>query len=146
MVVIAIVGLLAAVALPSYEQYITRAKATEMITHAASFQAEIGAYVVTKGRFPEKPMLHNPTDLIDKIEFWRPSCSEMWIHVYPTKKFHSSVKVGRHAFIYRGVVNDDRSVTWQCTFHPTFRKLPGEFFPSTCAEEILKDVRAKKCR
>ena len=41
MIVVAIVGILAAVALPAYKDYTTRAKVSELIVAAASFKTTI---------------------------------------------------------------------------------------------------------
>lgn len=144
MVVISIVGVLASIATAAYSDYVTRARSAELLTQAASHRPDLDAYASEHGRFPDKPDILNPTPLIQRIEFWLPSCDDLWIHVYPTKKFHSNVIPGRHALIYRGVI-EEGGITWQCTFHPTFRKMPARFFPASCVEAIPKDVRRRRC-
>lgn len=52
MIVIAIIGILAAVALPAYQDYTVRAKASELILAASSAKNSVGEFVVTRGTLP----------------------------------------------------------------------------------------------
>jgi len=52
MIVVAIIGILAAIAIPSYQDYIKRSKVTEMINVASAAKTSISEYVVTNGTFP----------------------------------------------------------------------------------------------
>lgn len=52
MIVIAIIGILAAVALPAYQDYIVRAKAAELVLAASSSKNAISEYVITVGSIP----------------------------------------------------------------------------------------------
>lgn len=53
MIVIAIVGILAAIALPAYQDYTARAQATEGLKATAGLQTDIGVFVTEQNRFPE---------------------------------------------------------------------------------------------
>ncbi len=53
MVVVAIIGILAAVALPAYQDYTIRAKTAEAIVIVSELKPEIISYYRAKGRFPE---------------------------------------------------------------------------------------------
>lgn len=52
MIVVAIIGILAAVAIPAYQDYILRAKITEVIGLAAKDKTSISEYFLTKGTMP----------------------------------------------------------------------------------------------
>lgn len=52
MIVVAIVGILSAVAIPAYQDYITRSKVTEMITAGAACKASVTEYVQTHNAMP----------------------------------------------------------------------------------------------
>jgi type IV pilus assembly protein PilA len=52
MIVVAIIGILAAVALPAYRDYTVRAKVTEVILAASASKTAIAEYVQTKGQLP----------------------------------------------------------------------------------------------
>lgn len=52
MIVVAIIGILAAVAIPAYQDYTIRAKVTEVIGLAASAKTSISEYYTTMGGMP----------------------------------------------------------------------------------------------
>ena len=52
MIVVAIIGILAAVALPAYRDYTVRAKVSELVLAASSGKTSISEYVNTSGSFP----------------------------------------------------------------------------------------------
>ena len=59
MIVIAIIGILAAVALPAYQNYTIRAKASELILAASVGKQIVTEYVILNGRLPNQ---NNPAD------------------------------------------------------------------------------------
>lgn len=52
MIVIAIVGILAAIALPAYQDYIVRSKMSEPLAALAEAKTTVAEYVAANGRFP----------------------------------------------------------------------------------------------
>jgi type IV pilus assembly protein PilA len=52
MIVVAIIGILAAVALPAYQDYTVRAKVTEVMLAASSAKGGVAEYVATYGALP----------------------------------------------------------------------------------------------
>ena len=52
MIVVAIVGIIAAVALPAYQNYAVRAKVTEGIVAASAAKASIAEYYAVNGELP----------------------------------------------------------------------------------------------
>lgn len=52
MIVVAIIGILAAVALPAYQDYTVRAKVSEVMLAASSAKGGISEYVTTHGALP----------------------------------------------------------------------------------------------
>ena len=53
MIVVAIIGILAAVALPAYQDYTTRAKMTEVLSFAASGKTAVAEYFQAEGDLPK---------------------------------------------------------------------------------------------
>lgn len=52
MIVVAIIGILAAVAIPAYQDYITRAQVTEAIQLADGFKTPVSEFMADKGHWP----------------------------------------------------------------------------------------------
>ena len=52
MIVVAIVGILAAIALPAYQDYVVRSKMSEGVAAAAACKTSVAEYASTKGSFP----------------------------------------------------------------------------------------------
>ncbi|OUS26430.1 pilus assembly protein PilA [Gammaproteobacteria bacterium 45_16_T64] len=53
MIVVAIIGILASIALPEYQQYITRAQVSESMTLASGLKSRVTEYHKHTGYFPE---------------------------------------------------------------------------------------------
>lgn len=67
MIVVAIIGILAAVALPAYKDYTVRAKVTELILAASSGKTEVAEFYQTNGSLPTAASLiltTTPTDYV----------------------------------------------------------------------------------
>jgi type IV pilus assembly protein PilA len=52
MIVVAIIGILAAIAIPAYSDYTERAKVSELVTIASACKASVSEYYQAQGTFP----------------------------------------------------------------------------------------------
>ena len=52
MIAVAIIGILAALAIPAYQNYITRARVSEGILFASDAKSNVAQYYLSKGSFP----------------------------------------------------------------------------------------------
>jgi type IV pilus assembly protein PilA len=52
MIVVAIIGILAAIAIPAYQDYITRSKVTELVTKADACKTSVSEYFQSKASLP----------------------------------------------------------------------------------------------
>ena len=53
MIVVAIIGILAAIAIPAYNDYIIRARVAEMVNVASAAKTSISEYALSNGTFPD---------------------------------------------------------------------------------------------
>jgi len=53
MIVVAIIGILAAIAIPQYQNYVARAQVAEGLNLAGPFKAAISEYYITTGKYPQ---------------------------------------------------------------------------------------------
>ncbi len=60
MIVIAIIGILAAVALPAYQDYTVRAKASELLLAATTAKNQVGEYIIINSTLPTTTQLTVP--------------------------------------------------------------------------------------
>ena len=52
MIVVAIIGILAAIAIPAYQDYITRSKVTELVTAGSACKASVSEFYASQNAFP----------------------------------------------------------------------------------------------
>lgn len=55
MIVVAIIGILAAIALPAYQNYTARAQASEALTATSGLRTDIAMYLAENGQLPSSP-------------------------------------------------------------------------------------------
>ena len=63
MIVIAIVGVLAAVALPAYQDYLTRARLSEMVLQMDAYADRLKEYRTVTGEFPNDTHIDPPPEV-----------------------------------------------------------------------------------
>jgi len=63
MIVVAIVGILAAIALPAYQDYVVRSKMSEPIAAIAACKTSVQEYASTKGAFQRMPTMRGVATL-----------------------------------------------------------------------------------
>lgn len=152
MIVIAIVGILAAIALPAYQDYIVRSKLSEPLAAMAEAKTTIAEYVAANGGYPIAPSDETsygintaPRDQSDIIAFLDVVDTAIDQPVYVTAWVHTSVwdggpvttddAAGSLAFSLSGSTNADGTMTWDC--------IPGD---ATGASPIETKYLPANCR
>ncbi len=111
MIVIAIIGVLAAVALPAYSDYIIRAKASEVVLAASAGRTAVAEYAAANGALPttaaQAGVVTTGTNMVDSIDVNASS------HIVVTA---DSAELGEALIIVmRPVLGVNDVVNWTCT-------------------------------
>lgn len=127
MIVVAIVGILAAIAIPAYQDYTVRAKVSEPLSFADSAKVSVSEYFQTMGSMP--------TDLTAA------GVSSATSQYISSVSYSGSGTVGTITLalqnlggsasgnlVFTGTGNTDGTVTWVCTDST----LPDKYLPANC--------------
>jgi type IV pilus assembly protein PilA len=72
MIVVAIIAILAAVALPAYQEYTVRAKVSELILAASPARNAVSEYVIVNGTIPQGTVMtvpDNTSKMVDSVAY-----------------------------------------------------------------------------
>ncbi len=124
MIVIAIIGILAAVALPAYQDYTVRARASEMVLAATSPKVTIAEFVISNGTMPltggVDVTITNATSPAVRQITW--TGTQLQVIGAATGLNGNNITVA-----LRPTINNSGGVEWDCL------SLVGtRFLPSTC--------------
>ncbi len=121
MIVIAIIGILAAVALPAYQDYTVRAKASEMILAASTAKNLISEYVIVQGTIPTASALsvQNITTGMVRSLTW--DGTDIVIEGNSTALGTDDEVV----LLLTPATNASGGVTWDCSAEAGTRYMPG---------------------
>ena len=129
MIVVAIIGILAAVALPAYQDYTTRARVSEIVLAVSAARTSLAETAATEGQMP------------DDASFTVDNQVSQWVQgVIYTQEDNSTgliTATGRNdprfaglTLSMRGVLAGNGQVTWDCGV-PT-DTIPTRFRPASC--------------
>lgn len=123
MIVVAIIGILAAVAIPAYQDYIARSQATEAATLLGGLKTPVSEYYLSNGAVPTIAQLGSITsdgEYVQSIVFQNNN------EYMATFKGAGSVsaKLASQTMTLTFVTSDS-SFTWSCT-------MPTEIAPKNC--------------
>ncbi|WP_343601998.1 pilin [Roseateles sp.] len=123
MIVVAIIGILAAVALPAYRDYIIRAKASEMYAAASQPKAQIQEFVTVKGVLPGANDIATPAGTATGVV-----ASTVWngSNITVTAGSAEAALSGGTMTLTPNAANE--SVTWTCASSTAIRK----YAPASC--------------
>ena len=134
MIVVAIIGILAAVAIPAYQDYTIRAKVTEAIVAASSAKTSVSEFFVSQGVMPadqtEAGMQAAATDydtsIISQIAYTEGASSNIGIITVDVKAIGGDTTLGDD-FTLTGT-GDPQGVTWVCAAVA----LDARYLPANC--------------
>ncbi len=124
MIVIAIVGILAAIALPAYQDYIVRSKMSEALAAMAEAKTSVAEYVASNGRGADSPAKYGVTlstrnsAILSDLDIYPSDASSAGgnYDFYIVANVWQSVwgESGVASFSLSGSTNGDGTMTWEC--------------------------------
>ena len=129
MIVVAIIGILAAVAIPAYSDYTVRAKLSEVIGVAAKDKTTISEYYISQGYMPANTSVAgmstspNQSKYISAISF--ATSGNDATMVYTLQSLNSAIDGSLIEFVGTGSAD---GVAWSCTASTA----PDKYLPANC--------------
>jgi type IV pilus assembly protein PilA len=131
MIVIAIVGILAAVALPAYQDYTIRAKLSEVIVRGSEAKTSVTEYYAAKSTFPSAASEPFNTGAAGKVASvdWVVNATVGYIAVEVT----SAIPEVANDFIFFTVTGTQNGVViWQCNGTTAAGGVADKYLPGSC--------------
>jgi type IV pilus assembly protein PilA len=141
MIVVAIVGILASVAIPAYSDYTVRAKVTEAVTAAGAIKTSVADYYYANGELPTSNEAAGvgtntsyETDVIDEITVLSGSENDGTAGTISVKfkAFGGNVNGGDTLVFIPDTT--ENSLQWSCSASKGGGQLADEYAPANCRE------------
>jgi type IV pilus assembly protein PilA len=131
MIVVAIIGILAAVALPAYQDYTVRAKVSEVVLAASSGKTAVSEFVQVNGQMPStasSPVITQSSKYVSGVTYTGTDASNGTITVTTTA---ADTNISSKQLDLAGLVNATGQVVWTCKAGAT-NPIPAKYLPSSC--------------
>lgn len=141
MIVIAIIGILASIALPAYKEYIARAQVMEGFTAASGLKTEIVLFIADKGRLPDNKDIKNKgaaayiaaqAKALDGKYF---DAGDIIIKSggVIAVEFSTGANKGKRMILTPIIIKNDEIVRWKCApGKPNKKAIDKSRLPSSC--------------
>jgi type IV pilus assembly protein PilA len=132
MIVVAIIGILAAVAIPAYQDYTIRAKVTEGVNAAGAARASVADYYMANGTFPASnsaaglaAATEYATDIIQSLTVGADGIVEIAFNA-----IGGSVTAGQK-IVFKPTATSGGAITWACDGNAG-TNLDAKYRPANC--------------
>ena len=128
MIVVAIIGILAAVALPAYQDYTVRAKVSEVILAASSAKTSVAESAQTNSAMPASLTVDaQASKYVKSVAYTQTDASNGVI----TVTGQGEPKIADLTVDMQGELKDNGQVVWTCKAGAT-NPIPEKYLPASC--------------
>lgn len=122
MIVVAIIGILAAIALPAYQDYTVRGRVSELAIMASGMKATIGENIASQGEINA-----NACQGVNQVSVATVNTATVVCDTGVITATGSTTQAKGVVLTYRPHVDDDGKISWRCTSGlANFKYVPAE--------------------
>lgn len=132
MIVVAIIGILAAVALPAYQDYTVRAKVSEMILAASSAKVSIAESAQINGEMPQTASLsveNQTSEYVSGVAYSYENASRGVVTVIGKDL---KISPANPQIVMIGNLGNNGQVIWDCKPGTGNNAMPVKYLPASC--------------
>ncbi len=126
MIVVAIIGVLAAIAMPAYQDYTVRAKVSELVLATYAYRQEIAEYANDNNMMPPDSAVATTvvaTQWLAGIDYVQTNTSEGRI----TATGRGDPRLSGGTLVLTGRMGGPGQIVWECS-----ATIPAKYLPETC--------------
>ena len=138
MIVVAIIGILAAVALPAYQDYTVRAKMSEVVLAASGGKTSIAEFYQTNSRMPvdtgsdplsSAGISDQDSQYVRAITYTSPDSNTGVITAFTKSTISANITTAMGVILTGTANTNTGQVNWVCTGEGS---IPAKYLPSNC--------------
>lgn len=135
MIVVAIIGILAAIAIPAYQDYTVRAKVTEGLSAVAAAKTAISEMAISNGSMPingsgTAAFTSPSTKFVSGVTYTLSGSNGVLAVIFNASAVGGNVTSSANQFILTGTLASG-SVGWVCSAGTT-NPIPSQYLPANC--------------
>lgn len=130
MIVVAIIGILASIALPAYQDYMKRAKMSEVVLAASSARTNFSEAAAFLGEMPSAYTIQTQSSTYVSGVAYSQTSTSVGVITATARGFNDGAIDGKK-LILTGTKGANGQVVWACSTATT-GGIPNKFLPSSC--------------
>lgn len=131
MIVVAIIGILAAVAIPAYQDYTARAKVSEIILAASSARTAVSEGATVMGKMPtasDANVRTQSSTYVEEVKYDLSADNNIGLITATAQGFGQGHPIQGETIVLRGTY-DSGQVIWECG-----GSIPSNYRPASCQD------------